>query len=289
MRRTTRRRRTTWWIWAFAVFVVLAAFVTYSFVEPFRVETKQLTIADPDVPAAFDGTRIVLLTDIHRGWFFSEERVGRLVDRINALEPDMVVLGGDYVYVDSKYQASCFRELARLEAPLGRFAVLGNHDYGDYEDGSGGPAPAIRAIEGAGITLLRDEAVWVEKDGSRLRIGGVSDYQVDVPRLAPTLEGTEEGDFILLISHNPDFAEELPAGAVDLVLSGHTHGGQITFFGLWAPYLPSDYGQKYRSGLVETDATTVIVSNGVGSSIILPIRFFARPQIVEITLRSGGG
>jgi predicted MPP superfamily phosphohydrolase len=283
--------------------VVVAGVLAYGFVESHRIEVKRYTVTSPDVPAAFDGTRVVLLTDIHRGAFFSQDRVRRLVEQVNALGPDLVVLGGDYVYANTGYEASCFAELARLQAPLGRFAVLGNHDYGEYRaDGGGGsssgtsdgtrpggatdPSPAIEAIRGAGITLLDNRAVWVEKAGRRIRVGGVGDYQEDTPDLAPTVEGTSAGDFVLLVSHNPDYAEELPIGAVDLVLSGHTHGGQVTFFGLWAPSLPSEYGQKYRTGLVVTEATTVIVSNGIGT-IFPPIRFFARPQIVEITLRSG--
>jgi predicted MPP superfamily phosphohydrolase len=283
--------------------VVVAGVLAYGFVESHRIEVKRYTVTSPDVPAGFDGTRVVLLTDIHRGAFFSQDRVRRLVERVNALRPDLVVLGGDYVYANTDYEASCFAELARLQAPLGRFAVLGNHDYCEYRADSGtgsssgtsdgtrpggatDPSPAIEAIRGAGITLLDNRAVWVEKAGRRIRVGGVGDYQEDTPDLAPTVEGTSAGDFVLLVSHNPDYAEELPIGAVDLVLSGHTHGGQVTFFGLWAPSLPSEYGQKYRTGLVVTEATTVIVSNGIGT-IFPPIRFFARPQIVEITLRSG--
>ncbi|OFV81352.1 MAG: hypothetical protein A2W26_09795, partial [Acidobacteria bacterium RBG_16_64_8] len=235
------------------------------------------------------GTRIALVTDIHRGAFFSQGRVGKLVERVNSLGPDVAVLGGDYVYVNVDYEASCFAELARLDAPLGRFAVLGNHDYGEYETGDTGgtdPTSAIKAIKDAGLTLLDNQATWVVKAGARIRIGGVADYDEGIPQLAPTIDGTSPHDFVILISHNPDIAEDLPRGAVDLVLSGHTHGGQVTFFGLWAPYLPSEHGQKYRTGLVTTGSTTVIVSNGVGT-IFPPIRFFARPQIVEVTLRSG--
>jgi predicted MPP superfamily phosphohydrolase len=295
-----RPRWKRWWVLALAIFVVVAGIIGYAYGETYRLEVKQFTVTSSQVPAAFDGTRIVFLTDIHRGWFFSQHRVGKLVDRVNAFQPDLVVMGGDYVYANIDYEASCFAELTRLQAPLGRFAVLGNHDYGEYGDGADGdrgadaggsdgnpdPTPAIQAIQGAGITLLNNAAVWVEKAGERIRVGGVGDYQEDTPEYLPTVDGTGTGDFIILISHNPDYAEELPIGAVDLVLSGHTHGGQVTFFGLWAPYLPSEYGQKYRSGLVVTEATTVIVSSGVGT-IFPPLRLFARPQIVEITLRSG--
>ena len=229
---------------------------------------------------------MVFLTDIHRGVFFSQKRVADLVDRANALQPDLLVLGGDYVFADVDYEASCFAELARLQAPLGRFAVLGNHDYGEHDEDVSTPDQAIRAADSAGITLLRNEGEWVERNGGRIRIGGAADNDQDVPRLAPALGDARPEDFVLLVSHNPDFSEGIPPGAVDLTLSGHTHGGQVTIFGLWAPFVPSDYGQKYRTGVVANDATTVIVSNGVGTSTILPIRLLARPQIVVVTLRS---
>ena len=113
----------------------------------------------------------------------------------------------------------------------------------------------------------------------------MGDYQVDTPDVGPVLYGTKPGDFVLLVSHNPAFVHDLQPGQVDLMLSGHTHGGQVTFFGLWAPVLPRHVGQGLRSGVVKTDATTVIVSNGVGT-IFPPMRFFARPDIVVVTLRS---
>jgi predicted MPP superfamily phosphohydrolase len=280
-----RRLRRRWWLIALAILVMSVALLAYSFAETYRLETKEYTFISPDLPANFEGTRVVLITDVHRSPFFSQDRVRSLVERVDALEPDLIILGGDYVYTNTSYAASCFAELGRLNAPLGCFAVLGNHDYGKYENGGDGPAPVIQAIDDAGITLLRDRAVWIEKDGARIRVGGVGDSAVDRPDVGPTLEETNKSDFVLLISHNPDYAEELPAGAVDLVLSGHTHGGQVTFFGLWALQVPSEYGQKYRTGVVTTEATTVIVSNGVGTSTIPPIRLFARPQIVVITLR----
>lgn len=280
-----------WWLLVPAILVVVAAVFGVGLAETHRIEIKRFTITSPDLPASFDGTRIAFVTDVHRGAFFSQARVGKLVERVNALHPDMIVLGGDYVYANTDYEESCFAELAKLEAPLGRFAVLGNHDYGEYDrsDGSSDdadPGEAIQAIDGAGLILLLNRGVWVSRGESRIRVGGVGDYQEDTPLLAPTIDGTNRRDFVILISHNPDFAEELPPGAVDLTLSGHTHGGQVTFFGVWAPYLPSDYGQKYRTGLVMTDSTTVIVSNGIGT-IFPPVRLFARPQIVEVTLNTG--
>lgn len=281
----TRRRR--WLQASIALFVVIVALIGYGYAETYRIEVKEYMHADSDLPSAFDGTRIALITDIHRGPFFSQDRVRSLVERVNSLQPDLILLGGDYVFLGTDYAASCFEELAGLEAPLGRFAVLGNHDYGEYKGGEKGPALVIGAMQAAGITLLRDRGEWIEEQGERIWVAGVSDYSVDEPSLELALHGAGEGDFVILVSHNPDYAEELPGGAVNLMLAGHTHGGQVTLFGLWAPHLPSDYGQKYRTGLVETEVTTVIVSNGIGTSTIPPVRLLARPQIVVITLQSG--
>ncbi len=119
-----------------------------------------------------------------------------------------------------------------------------------------------------------------------MRLGGVDDFKAGTSDLDPVTEGTKKSDFVLLLSHHPDFSQELPKDAVDLVLSGHTHGGQITLAGMWALHVPSDYGDKYRTGMVENDVTTVIVSNGIGTSTLLPVRVFAPAQIVVVTLRA---
>lgn len=297
--RTRGRTRASRRLWsaALALLVIAAGFFAYSFIEPYRLQIKRYEFSSPQVPAEFDGVRIVLLADIHLGRHFSQERLRDLVDKVNGLQPDMVALAGDYVYpTDIKYMRSAFTELAGLRARLGRYAVLGNHDYGGYvaDAVSNAARPdaahpdataAMNAIADSGIELLDNRGLWLDKGHARIRIGGVGDHLVGRPNPSPTIEKTVGDDFVILLSHNPDFAERLSPGTVDLMLSGHTHGGQLTFFGLFAPYIPSDYGQKYRTGMVEMDNTTVIVTNGIGSSIALPIRFFARPQIVEVTLR----
>jgi uncharacterized protein len=269
------------------VLAVMAVFVAYSLSESYRLEVKEYTYSSPEVPAAFDGTRIVLLTDVHRAFFFSQQRIGRMVDRVNALEPDLIVLGGDYVYGSKDYEASAFAELGRLRAPLGTFAVLGNHDYAHPGDRVNDPEPALAAAALAGIPVLDNSGVWIVQKGQRFRLAGVTDLQQTHPDLAPGLQGAAPGDLVILAAHEPDFAEMLGPGWVDLMLAGHTHGGQITFFGLWAPIVSSYYGQKYRTGVVHDGTTTVVVSNGVGT-IFPPLRFFAPPQIVVITLKSTG-
>ena len=280
-------RRSTWRLLVIAFFAVVVAFLAYGFGETYWLQVKDYTFTSPDLPAQFDGTRVAFVTDIHRGPFFSADRVGSLVKKVNALQPDLVLLGGDYIFMGTKYAESCLQELSGLRAPLGVFGVLGNHDYGGAQEDEGGPDAVIKAMDDAGITLLRDQGVWIDKGGGRIRLGGVSDYSRDAPQLAPAAGDAATNDFVLLVSHEPDYTEDLPAGIVDLTLCGHTHGGQVTLFGKWAFHVPSKYGQKYRTGVVKNQATTVIISNGVGTSTIPPIRLFCRPQIVVVTLRRG--
>lgn len=262
-------------------FILIAAallLLAYTFIEPYRLEMTSTDIISSDIPAAFDGTRIVFVSDIHHGPFFSRERVRGLVETINGINPDIVLLGGDYVHRDAKYIEPCFRELSGLKAGLGKFGVLGNHDHWEGRD------LTLQSMEKAGITAIDNKAQWIYRDGARIRIGGVGDLLGDVQDILPTLEGAEESDFIVLISHSPDYAEQITTRKIDLVLSGHTHGGQVTLFGMWAPLIPSQYGQKYRSGMIDTGYTKVIVSNGVGT-ITPPVRFFARPQVNIINLK----
>ncbi|MBA1336304.1 MAG: hypothetical protein HPY66_2739 [Firmicutes bacterium] len=262
----------------FILIAVALLVLAYTFIEPYRLEMNSIDIISRDIPVAFNGTRIVFISDIHHGPFFSRERLRGLVTTINSINPDIVLLGGDYVHRDAKYIEPCFQELSSLKAGLGKFGVLGNHDHWEGKD------LTLQSMRKAGITAIDNKAQWLYKDGARIRIGGVGDLWGDVQDILPTVEGAEESDFIILVSHSPDYVERITTRKIDLVLSGHTHGGQVTLFGLWAPLIPSQYGQKYRSGMIETDYTRVIVSNGVGT-ITPPVRFFARPQVNIINLK----
>ncbi len=249
-------------------------------IEPRWLVVREIAIQDPDIPPSFDGKTIAFLTDIHHGIYFSAQRVRNLVARTNALQPDLILLGGDYAHLRPRYIASCLAELAHLDAPLGRFGVLGNHDH--WYDAE----LAWRSMKAAGIVALDNRGVWITLGAERIRIGGVGDYWESWQDLSATTAEVSDEDFVILLSHNPDYVESIQTTAVDLVLSGHTHGGQVTFFGLWAPIIHSDFGQKYRSGVVHTPFTTVVVSNGIGV-ITPPLRFGARPEIVLIRLQRG--
>ena len=256
--------------------VALVSLLLYAFVEPFLLRVREVVVCDEDVPAEFDGLRIAFLADFHCSWFFPPGRVAGVVERTNALAPDLVVLGGDYVHSGSDYVDGCFAELAKLRAPMGVYGVLGNHDHW------GAAEAARQAMDRAGIVSLDNRAAWLERGRAHIKLGGVGDFWEDRHDIQPIVHDLVSADFAMLVSHNPDTAETLTTDLVDVVLAGHTHGGQVTLFGLWAPVMPSDYGQKYRSGTVAAPHTTVVLTNGAGGP---PIRFCARPEIVLVTLR----
>lgn len=249
-------------------------------IEPRWLMVREVEVLDPDIPASFEGKTIAFLTDIHHGIYFSLDRVRSLVARTNALQPDLILLGGDYAHLRARYIAPCLAELAGLDAPLGKLGVLGNHDH------LYGAELTRRSMQAAGIEVLDNHAQWIALGEGRIRIGGVGDLTESTQDLSATTAGVRDEDFVILLSHNPDYVESMHTTAVDLVLSGHTHGGQVTLFGLWAPFTNSDFGQKYRSGVVHTPLTTVVISNGIGV-ITPPLRLFARPEIVLIHLRRG--
>lgn len=253
--------------------------VTYSFIEPFWIQQKRYIITDPDIPVSFDNTRIVFLTDIHHGRFFSRLRVSNVVKLANKLNPHLTILGGDYVDGSPEYIDGCFKELGKLSAPLGVYAVLGNHDHWQ------GAKETREAMAAQGIHSIDNNAFWIQKNNQRIRIGGVGDHCEDVQKPEITTDKTQTGDFVLLVSHSPDYAMDLKSDKVDLILSGHTHGGQVTLFGLYAPKVPSRYGQKFRTGKEIVNSIPVLISNGIGT-VQLPIRFFARPQILIIQLKA---
>lgn len=254
--------------------------LAYTFYEPYLIEIKNDTIINQKINSDTNNLKIIFISDIHHGPFLSKERVHNLVVSVNNEMPDIIILGGDYVHRDKKYISSCFDELQYLKAKYGVYAVLGNHDHWE------GKKSTVENIKKAKIHLLDNSAEWIYVGKSRIKIGGVDDYLEGVQDINPTLSGIEKEDFVILVTHNPDYIEEIKDNThIDLVLAGHTHGGQVTFFGLYAPILPIKTGQKYRTGKIKTGSITAIISNGIGT-VTPPVRFFARPQINVITLRS---
>lgn len=250
----------------------------YGLFEATHLEVVRREIAVPKLPTAFDGTTVAFLADIHHGPFTDLEFVAGVVRTTLALRPDLILLGGDYSLRDGKFIRPCFEVLAALRAPLGVFGVMGNHDYWH------GPAETRAGFVRAGIGELTNRGAWLERAGYRVRLAGVDDLWTGRANVSAALEGTSREDACVLVSHNPDLVETLTDERVGLVLSGHTHGGQVLLPG-GAPFVPSRYGQKYLKGLVRGPLAQVYVSRGLGCSG-LPVRYASRPELTLLTLKA---
>lgn len=260
---------------------VLAAGVTagtcYGFAEAGGFEVARPTLSLPKLPAAFEGVRVAFLADLHHGPYTSLAFITSAVRTTLALKPDLILLGGDYCLRESKYIRPCFEVLKSLSAPLGVFGVLGNHDYAH------GEVETRREMRRAGIEELTNAGVWLQRGNDKLRLAGVDDLWWGKPDAAEALGDATAEDAVLLLSHNPDICEPLRDPRVGLVLSGHTHGGQVRVPGMRNPFIPSRYGEKYSHGLVEAPATRVYVSRGLGATG-LPVRYNCPPELTLVTL-----
>lgn len=251
----------------------------YGLYEAGAVVVERPVVPVPRLPAAFDGLRVAFLADLHHGPYVALEHVAAVVRTTLALEPDVVVLGGDYSSAEAKFIGPCFEVLTGLKAPLGVYGVLGNHDYwhGIAESHAGFRASRIMELTNAGV--------WLERGSHRFRLAGVDDLWCGQTQPLSALGDARPEDACVFVSHNPDFAEKLRDDRVGLMLSGHTHGGQLNVPGYGAPIVPSRYGQKYLKGLVQAPATTVYVSRGLGT-VAAPMRFRSPPELTLLTLRS---
>jgi uncharacterized protein len=235
------------------------------------------------------GLRIVQLTDIHHGPALSLNYVREVVAATNALKPDLILLTGDYVHRSPAYIDPVVRELSELRASIGVIGVLGNHDWWESVSIS------RNSFKQAGIPLIDNDRLFVSPDHKLidaapdrgLCIAGVGDYIEDRIRLDIALRDVPDDMPRLLMSHNPDVAEYPPLVAartrLDLLLAGHTHGGQIRLPLLGTPMVPSRFGSKYASGLVQGPICPVYISRGIGTTV-LPLRFRVAPEIAEIEL-----
>jgi len=253
--------------------------VCYGFAEAGNVQIVRKTVTLPNLPKAFDGTTVAFLTDIHHGPYVSLDFVASVVRATKMLQPDLIIHGGDYILRSAEYTRPCFEVFSALRAPLGVYGVLGNHDHWHALQ------TTQEAMRASGITELTNCGVWLTKGNSRLRLCGVDDLMRGEPTIVPALGDTTVNDACILVSHNPDFAETIRDTRVGLVLSGHTHGGQVNVPNMRNPFIPSQYGDKYRAGLCDAPATRVYVSRGLGVTGI-PVRYNCPPELTLLTLRA---
>ncbi len=248
-----------------------------------REEARSITVTEVNValrqwPAAFDGLRVAFLADMHASPQTPCAFLERVVDETNRLQPDLILLGGDYVTKGTKYIKPMAQVLGKLKAPLGIYGVMGNHDY------VAGPAAIRSALKQVGIVDVTNSGRWLKVDGSRVRIAGVGDLWHDRQDLEAALAGVKDSDPVILLSHNPDYAMRLMDLRVGLVLSGHTHGGQIRLPGVGPLITNSKYGTRLVNGLISIDILQLFVSRGIGT-VVVPLRYGSPPEIALLTLR----
>lgn len=260
---------------AFAINLSQAARSALS--EPYRLTIEHQPIQLRRLPEAFDGFRIVQLSDIHHSPFTSREQIKRAVDTANSLQPDIIALTGDYISKERRYAAPCAELLGRLRARHGVYAVLGNHDH--WTDA----ALITDLFRAEGITVLVNQGMRFEKNGAAFWLAGVDDTMVGLEDLSLALAGSSEEEMKLLLAHNPIVLRRAARAGVDLVLSGHTHGGQVSL----RPERSASGRPRRRllKGLARQGETQIYVTRGLGT-VVLPVRFGCPPEVSLLELRS---
>lgn len=266
------RRQALKTVLASGVGLVTGTFAYGSVYERHQLGRTDMDLPVSGLPPALDGLRIGLITDVHHSATVSAEDVSRAVEVLRRARPDMIVLGGDYVsFAERRFVGPVAELLSPLvDAPLGSFAVLGNHD--DDRDMSA-------ALAGQGFAVLRDQRTAITARGERVDIAGIRFWTRKPSEIATVLRGS--GETTLLLSHDPRRLTEAALLDVPLVLSGHTHGGQVVLPGIGAIA-----GRKFPvlSGIGRSDNTTVFVSRGVGT-VYVPVRLNCPPEVAVLTLR----
>jgi predicted MPP superfamily phosphohydrolase len=263
-----------------------AALGTYAaWIEPRRLLVRRRDLALPRWPRALDGLRVALVSDLHSGApHVDRDRVRAVAARVRSQAPDLVLLLGDFIdpavllasEVDPSEVASA---LGDLGAPLGTFAVLGNHDWRH------GGERMRAALEHARIRVLENDALALAGAAAPLWVAGVADEHARLADVPAALLPVPADAAVLLLTHDPDVFPRVPA-RVALTVAGHTHGGQVNLPLVRRAIIPSRYGDRYSDGHVVEDGRHLYVTAGVGMSG-LPLRFRRPPEVVVLTLAPG--
>ena len=261
--------------------VAVAALCTtaYGLHEAAEPSVAPVTVTDPDLPAEFDGLRVALVTDLHVGPVRDAGFTRRVVEQVNAQRPDVVVLAGDLIDGRVAQVSDALAPLADLDAPMGVFAVSGNHEFISQEADAW-----MDYWETLGIDVLRNENATLTKGSATIRMSGIHDETgrgPDAPNVDQALSGIPADTFTMLAAHQPKAAESAQGKGVDLQLSGHTHGGQ-----LWPFRYAVLLQQPVIDGLGAVGDVPVLTSRGAGAWGP-PVRVLAPPEIPIITLQAG--
>ena len=256
--------------------------------EPNHPELVKVEMVLPRLPAAFDGFRIAQLSDFHYDEVFSVVPIRAAVEMVNRLNPDLVVLTGDFVTGSYRKPRRrnrnsarpiepCANVLSGLRSHLGSLAVLGNHDLATD------PGFVTGALQSHDIPVLRNRSRAFEQDGARLWVCGLDSLDGS-PDLGVAMRGIPSQEAVIVLVHEPDYADTVSQYAVDLQLSGHSHGGQIWLPGIGAPWLP-EFARRYPRGQYRVGPLQLYTNIGLGT-IRIPVRLNCPPEVTLLTLRT---
>lgn len=241
------------------------------------MEVVETDIAIRDLPDAFEGFRIAQITDVHHSRIVTLEEVRRVVELTQAAKPDLIALTGDYTTSYRRYIEPCAEALGALNAPEGVWAVLGNHDH--YTD----PLLTVRALKRHHISVLENANTVIRRGSDTLQLAGIGDWTWARADWERSLYGIDKRRPTVMLSHQPVVLDLPEIEGISLILSGHTHGGQVSL-PLVGPPLRFGHDFKYVRGLYQKNGTQLYVSAGTGV-IGLPVRFGVRPEISILKLK----
>lgn len=259
--------------------VAVSATAAYArLIEPYNYLISETDILIRDLPQAFEGFRITQLTDIHHSRILGIDEVRRVVNLAQQTSPDMFVLTGDYSTSYRRYIEPCAEALSTLSAPEGVWAVLGNHDH--YTD----PELTTRALQRQHIAVMNNVNTTLRRGSDAIQLSGIDDWTWNATDWARAFSGLNANTPTILLSHQPTVLDFEQTKNVSLILSGHTHGGQLNFPLLGAPASLFTKDMRYARGLFQRGETQLYVSTGTGV-IGLPLRLGVRPEIAVLRLR----
>lgn len=252
--------------------------------EPASLRDEKHHLVIPHWPPECAGLRVAVLADLHVGSPFNGlSKLAEVVSVTREASPDMILLAGDFVIqgvLGGQFEPpeAIAEVLAKLQAPAGVYAVLGNHDW--WLD----PHRVRKALEAVSIRVLEDRAFPISHGSCHFWLAGVSDWWEGQHDIARSLEAVPPGAPTILFTHNPDLFPEVPS-SVSLTIAGHTHGGQVYLPGIGRPIVPSAYGERFAIGHIVEGDRHLFVSSGLGTSII-PVRLLVPPEVSILILQS---
>ena len=246
-------------------------------IERYLIQINTYKIPIKNLPLEFNGFRILQLTDLHYGFLVPESLIDHVIEKANSLEKDIIVCTGDYIHEkhSTRQIDIVWLLLSKLKAKDGVFSVLGNHDHwGDFDR-------SYYWLKRSGQDL-HHKLISIERSGKRIWLGGTGDLWEDMQFIDNVFQDVNKNECKILLAHNPDTADTYFETKIDLMISGHTHGGQVSIPFIGAPVLPVK-NKKYSSGFINTEKTNIFISRGIGWAI-MPIRLNCYPEISILQL-----